>query len=165
MAHAIQPYSEPRQQLRTEAPRQRPHDDKYVSIFQSGEASADLTFRDPILGESADHFSVGVDELTVSLGNLSMLEYNATNPSVLLRVQLRGVDGVNHANWYMPDGPVGALEQWRDAFQFKVDRSYTNLNEVLSRFTEISLAVERNSKSRGRRSCYFHGGLLGYSAS
>ena len=94
MAHAIQPYSEPRQQLRTEAPRQRPHDDKYVSIFQSGEASADLTFRDPILGESADHYSVGVDELTVSLGSLSMLEYNATNPSVLLRVQLRGVDGV-----------------------------------------------------------------------
>ena len=144
MAHAIQPYAEPRQQLRTEAPRQRPHDDKYVSIFQSGSASADLTFRDPILGESADHFSVGVDELTVSLGSLSMLEYNKTNPSVLLRVQLRGVDGAANAqaNWYMPDGVgVGNEEQWRNAFSFKVDRAYTNLNEVLSRLNEIAEAV------------------------
>ena len=101
MAHAIQPYAEPRQQLRTEAPRQRPHDDKYVSVFESGSASADLTFRDPILSESADHFSVGIDELTISLGSLSMLEYNATYPSVLLRVHLRGVDGAanNAANF------------------------------------------------------------------
>jgi len=148
MAHAIRPYAEPRQQLRTEAPRQRPHDDKYVSVFQSGDASVDLTFRDPILDQSADHFKVGVDELSVSLGSLSMLEYDAVNPSVLLRVKLRGVDGATDAanvdgarNWLMPDGPVGNLEQWRNGFQFSVDRAYTNLNEVLKRFDEISNVV------------------------
>ena len=112
MAHAIRPYAEPRQQLRTEAPRQRPHDDKYVSVFQSGDASVDLTFRSPILSESADHFTVGVDELTVSLGSLSMLEYSATGGDVLLRVKLRGVDGTTDAatqaeNWNMHDGPAG----------------------------------------------------------
>ena len=47
--------------------RQRPHDDKYVSVFQSGDASVDLTFRDPILSQSADHYAVGVDELTVKM--------------------------------------------------------------------------------------------------
>ena len=117
MAQAIRPYAEPRQQLRTEAPRQRPHDDKYVSVFQSGDASVDLTFRDPILSQSADHYAVGVDELTVSLGSLSMLEYSATSPSVLLRVKLRGVDGQHDGanvdgfrRWEMPDGPVGYEE-------------------------------------------------------
>ena len=147
MAHAIQPYAEPRQQLRTEAPRQRPHDDKYVSVFESGSASADLTFRDPILSESADHFSVGIDELTISLGSLSMLEYNATYPSVLMRVHLRGVDGAannaaNFNDWLMPDGPAGNLGKWRESFEFKVDRAYTNINEVLKRLNEIANAVE-----------------------
>jgi hypothetical protein len=77
-----------------------------------------------------------------------MLEYDAANPSVLLRVKLRGVDGATDAanvdgarNWLMPDGPAGNLEQWRKAFRFSVDRAYTNLNEVLKRFDEISNAV------------------------
>ena len=148
MAQAIRPYAEPRQQLRTEAPRQRPHDDKYVSVFQSGDASVDLTFRDPILSQSADHYAVGVDELTVSLGSLSMLEYSATSPSVLLRVKLRGVDGQHDGanvdgfrRWEMPDGPVGYEEQWRRGFQFTVEKAYTNLSQILKRLDEICTAV------------------------
>ncbi len=148
MAHHIRAYPEPRQQLRTEAPRQRHHSDKYVSVFQSGIAHADITFRDPVLDQSADHFSVGVDELTVSLGSLSMLEYDQANPGVLLRVRLRGVDGQTDQgqvgggrDWLMIDGPAGSVDQWRDAFEFKVDRAYSNLQEVLSRFHSISQAV------------------------
>ena len=117
-------------------------------MFQSGDASVDLTFRDPILAQSADHYSVGVDELTVSLGSLSMLEYNKANPSVLLRVKLRGVDGATDygnvdgaRDWLMPDGPIGNVEQWRRGFQFSVDKAYTNLNQILKRFDEISSAV------------------------
>ena len=156
MAHAIRPYAEPRQQLRTEAPRQRPHDDKFVSVFQSGDASVDLTFRDPILDQSADHFSVGVDELSVSLGSLSMLEFDAINPGVVLRVKLRGVDGATDygnvdgaRDWLMPDGPIGNVEQWRRGFRFSVDKAYTNLNQILKRFDEISSAVNDYIKDVG----------------
>ena len=145
MAHNIQAYPQPREQLRTEAPRQRPHNDKFVTVFQSGIAHVDLTFRDPVLTESADHFSVGVDELTVSLGSLSMLEYNATRPDVLLRV--RGVDGATDLlnadgtrDWLMVDGEDDA-EQWRNAFEFKADRPYTNLQEIMSRMNEIATTV------------------------
>ena len=147
MAHNIQAYPQPREQLRTEAPRQRPHHDKFVTVFQSGIAHVDLTFRDPVLTESADHFSVGVDELTVSLGSLSMLEYNATRPDVLFRVRLRGVDGATDLlnpdgsrDWLMVNG-VDNLDQWRDAFEFKADRSYTNLQEIMSRMNEIATTV------------------------
>ena len=136
MAHNIQAYPQPREQLRTEAPRQRPHNDKYVTVFQSGIAHVDLTFRDPLLTESADHFAVGIDELTISLGSLSMLEYNATTPIVLLRVSLRGHDGATDAHdWRFPDAA------WRDAFAFKADRPYTNLQEILSRMNTIASVV------------------------
>mgnify|MGYP003715672103 CR=1 FL=1 len=64
MAHATQPHHVPHEQLRTEAPSQRPHSDKYVSAFVSGSATVDMSFRNPVLGKSADHFKVGIDELT-----------------------------------------------------------------------------------------------------
>ena len=151
MAHNIQAYPKPREQLRTEAPQQRPHNDKYVTVFQSGIAHVDMTFRDPVLTESADHFAVGIDELTVSLGSLSMLEYNASRPTVLFRVRLRGVDAQTDAarNWLMVDGPVGNEAQWRDAFEFKVDRPYTNLQEVLARMNTIAEVVTNYIRTYG----------------
>ena len=88
MAHATQPHHVPHEQLRTEAPSQRPHSDEYVSAFVSGSATVDMSFRNPVLGKSADHFKVGIDELTVCLGNLSMPEYGTND--VLFRVLRRG---------------------------------------------------------------------------
>ena len=146
MAHATQPHHVPHDQLRTEAPSQRPHSDKYVSAFVSGSATVDMSFRNPVLGKSADHFKVGIDELTVCLGNLSMLEYGTND--VLFRVLRRGrnVPHVNdpapyagqpahpeehHLNFQMIDGPdpgqgdgsaealarqAASINMWRDAF-------------------------------------------------
>ena len=90
MAHEMLPAHRPHDQLRTEAATQKPHTDKYVSCFSSGEAHVDLTFRNPILDKSADHFKVGVDDLTVNLGNLSMIEYGVGD--VLFRILRRGIN-------------------------------------------------------------------------
>ena len=84
----IMPEHRPHEQLRTEAPTQKPHSDKYVSAFVSGESQVDMTFQNPVLPKSADHYKVGIDELTVNLGNLSMLEYGVDD--VLFRVLRRG---------------------------------------------------------------------------
>ena len=46
----------PEHQLRTEASKQRAHTDKYVSAFVTGASSAELTFQNPVLDRSADHF-------------------------------------------------------------------------------------------------------------
>ena len=85
MAHMIQPHPQAQEQLRTEAPSQKEHSDKYVSAFVSGDAAVDMSFRNPVLAKSADHFKVGIDELTVNLGNLSMLEYGVNQ--VMFRTQ------------------------------------------------------------------------------
>ena len=75
MAELVQPQHRAHEQLRTEAPAQKDHSDKYVSAFVSGDSFTEMSFRNPVLQASADHFKVGIDELTVNLGNLSMLEY------------------------------------------------------------------------------------------
>ena len=85
MAHHILPQHRPHEQLRTEPPSQRPHTDKYVSAFVSSSNQVDMTFTNPILQESADHFRVGVDELTINSASLSLLDYE--NPDqVLFRI-------------------------------------------------------------------------------
>ena len=142
------PDHKPHEQLRTEAPSQKQHSDKYVSAFISGSATMDMSFRNPLLPKSADHFKVGIDELTVNLGNLSMLEYGTND--VLFRVLRRGNNlGEVHPSFRMIDGPAGALEQWRDAFEFKINRAYLTILEILDRCLQISVAVGTYMREQG----------------
>lgn len=142
----VVPQHRPHEQLRTEASAQREHSDKYVSAFATGESQIDMTFRNPILQKSADHFKVGVDDLTVNLSALSMLEYG--EDETLFRILRRGYqrsDGAGGAeiaaSFEMPDGPAGQLTKWRDSFKFSVNRSYNTILEVLERCTEVARAV------------------------
>ena len=72
---------------------------------------------------------------------------------MLFRVRLRGVDNAVDArpgmNYLMVDGPAGNLNQWRDAFEFKVDRPYTNLQEILARINTISGVVTNYIRTYG----------------
>ena len=91
MAHQILPQHRPHEQLRTEAPSQKRHSDKYVSSYVSSQSFADMSFSNPVLQESADHFLVGIDELTVNLSHLSMLEHDTND--VLFRIRRLGYFG------------------------------------------------------------------------
>ena len=102
MAHNIVPQHKPHDQLRTEPPIQEAHNDKYVSAFTTAENLVDFTFVNPILGKSSDHFKVGVDELTVNMSAISMLEINK-RPDVVFRILRRGVDTTINATWEMHD--------------------------------------------------------------
>ena len=60
----------------------RTSESKYVSIFNDGSdgsTDVDVSFREPLLSRPSDHFLVGVDNLTVNMNNLSMMEAN--NPA------------------------------------------------------------------------------------
>lgn len=164
MAHQVQPYHEPHDQLRTEAPRQKPQSDKYVSAFVSNNAEVDVTFRAALLPQSADNYKVGIDELTVNFSGLSMLEFTGSD-SVLLRIVRLGNQYYNdgnvgleeHAdvgNFRMHNGPAGQPELWRDAFEFKVDRPYNTIQEVLGRFNEISRSVNNYIKAFGLQNAH-----------
>jgi hypothetical protein len=151
MAHEVLPHHRPHDQLRTEAPKQRQQTDKYVSAFVTAQADVDVTFRTALLQKSADHFRVGIDELTVNFSNLSMLEYTGAS-SVLLRVVRLGGDTEQvpeTEGFQMHDGPAGFESQWRDAFEFKVDQAYNTMQEVLGRLDDLSLAVHSYMRSYG----------------
>ena len=148
MAHAVQPNHRPHEQLRTEPPSQREHSEKYVSAFVTGSAQVEMSFRNPILPKSADHFKVGVDELTVNLGNLSMLEYGEND--VLVRGLRRGNNlGDLHENFRMIDGPIGNLAEWRNGFEFKIDRPFLTMLEILDRCREVAIAVGTYMRNSG----------------
>jgi hypothetical protein len=133
-----------------EGPRQKTHSDKYVSAFISGEPTVDMQFRNPVLPKSADHYKVGIDELTVNLGNLSMLEYGLDD--VIFRVIRRGNDTGDVGGVYgfqAPDGPVGDVEKWRKAFQFNIDRPFLTMLEIMERCREIASAVRTFISNEG----------------
>ena len=149
MAELMVPRHRPHEQLRTEAPAQKDHADKYVSAFVSGESQVDMSFRNPVLSKSADHYKVGIDELTVNLGNLSMLEYGVDD--VIFRILRRGANIADEfdENFRMVDGPNAYPEEWRDAFSFKVNRPYLTMHEVLGRCNEIAVAVGTYMREEG----------------
>ena len=139
-----------------EAPSQKVHSDKYVSAFTTGSATVDMSFRNPILSKSADHFKVGIDELTVNLGNLSMLEYDS-GTNVLFRIRRLGHFGNAgsvpvqaadaavqlQANAGLPPGGLAA------ALEFKISRQYNTLAEILERAKEICRALGTYIQSTG----------------
>ena len=142
MAEQVLPQHRPVEQLRTEPAAQREHTDKYVTSFESGKSEVDITFTNPVLNESADHFKVGVDELTVNLGKVSMLDYGTND--IVFRIIRRGEDDGHYdldPELLMPNGPVGSEELYREAFEFKVDRPYSSFQEVLDKFVDINTAV------------------------
>ena len=160
----MKPAHVPHEQLRTEAPMQKTHSDKYVTAFVSGENNVDMSFRNPVLQKSADHFRVGIDELTVNLSALSMLE--SESGDIVFRVVRRGysvdalpgedaetheeeADGSLPIEFQMPDGPAGQEAIWRNAFTFKVDRIYNTMLEFMQRCTEIANSVGTFIRTQG----------------
>ena len=133
MAHMIAPQHKAHDQLRTEPAGQRDQKEKYVSAFVSAESTVDFSFSTPILPKSSSHYTVGVGELTVNLGSLSMIE---PNDDVLFRIIRRGRDGQPHADWVMPAPYTGG-------FEFRADRTYGTMQEVLERLKEIQTAIQK----------------------
>ena len=141
MAHNVVPQHRPHEQLRTEPATQKAHTDKFVSAITTAANLVDITFVNPILDRSSDHFKVGVDELSVNFSAISMLDINTT-PDVVFRVIRRGLDAQNQASWQMHDSAdPNNLGSIRAGFEFKVDRAYTTLQGVIQKCEEISNAV------------------------
>jgi hypothetical protein len=139
MAEQVVPQHVPRDQLRTEAPKQHDHDDKYVTAFVSGRPDVDITLMNSLLPKSADHYKVGVDELALNVSGLSMLEFNTAENNVLFQFKRRGLDG-EAAD---PSGDDWALGNAFDhpanvGSTFQISRPFTNMQDITQRLNEIA---------------------------
>ena len=170
MAHQILPQHRPHEQLRTEAPKQKPHSDKYVSAYVSSESFVEMSFSNPVLSESADHFKVGIDELSVNLSHLSMLEHDTSD--VLFRIRRLGyfgsvinggttaqVAGMRDIVWNNAPIHAGTVDvtnnyglptaELKNAVEFKIDRRFNTLSEILERAKEITQALDTYIRDGG----------------
>ena len=140
MAEQVVPQQVPREQLRTEAPKQRGHDDKYVTAFVSGRPDVDITLMNSLLPKSADHYVVGVDELALNISGLSMLEFNRAATNVLFQFKRRGLDDEvvdpDGDDWALGDGGFGDPVNIGSTFQ--INRPFTNMQDITQRLNEIA---------------------------
>ena len=74
----------------------RTTDSRYVSVFADSTQDVDITFMIPFLARPSDHYLVGVDNLTISLSALGILETDS-NPAknVIMQVLRRRRDGTD----------------------------------------------------------------------
>ena len=162
MAHNILPQHRPHEQLRTEAPSQKKHTDKYVSAYVSSDNFVDMSFTSPLLQESADHYSVGIDELNVNLAHLSILEFDQTGSNVLFEIRRLGYLGHAAAqDGSYPEANPETIDEYlfqnnglpslalKNALTFNIDRQYNSIAEVLGRAKEICRALGTFIKTEG----------------
>ena len=141
MAHEILPQHVSHDQLRTEAPVQRTHSDKYISAYISSDNHVDMSFSNPILKESADHFKVGIDEFTINLQHLSMLEFDPSGTNELFRFRRLGT-AIDAADFL----PTATL---RDACSFRINRAYTSFNDIKVRIDQICRTMNQYIDASG----------------
>ena len=140
------PVKEPRDELRVEPAKKRTHTDKYVTVIETGTNSTEVDFNSQsLLPMSASHYKVGVDELVVSLSNLSIVEVDNT-----VMFEIRPMLRNNVANQGVAEQHMGlfAAASQQD-FQFKCNRVYRNSLDVNERLGEIGRAVRQFMVTNG----------------
>ena len=149
----MRPVKEPRDELRVEPAKQRTQTDKYVTILETGTNQTDVDFNaQSLLPMSSDHYKVGVDELIVSLSNLSMIE---NNNDILFEIRpLTRVGDVDDEGQTTLDmshviGPGAAAYEQAASYRFTCNRIYRNTLDVTNRLNEISGRVNLFMTERG----------------
>ena len=139
-----------------QAPRPKPKESKYVSIFSDSKPDSDIAFRDAaegLLKQSADRYVVGVDNLTVSMDGFSMID-QTLEPEILVEVLLLQHAGAPALvdNQALPATwlafPTGF--QYTDSVSYQLRNDQTNIttfSDIIMRLNEIAAKVHENLAS------------------
>ena len=132
----------------------RGSDSRYVSVFADSTPDVDITFMVPFLARPTDHYMVGVDNLTISLSALGLLETNAdSTKNVILRVLRRRRDGADPAEDQDPAEFLDInLPQEGEFSQDKIGYNILSLNEFMLQLdsfgASVSEYIEYNMETR-----------------
>ena len=131
----------------------RTSESKYVTVMADGadgSPDVDISFREPLLSRPSDHYMVGVDNLTVNLNHLPMLEMNADEVVFELG---RFTDNNIAARFFDPLAGTTPLQQLAggggelvtDVFvaaeQFKILANYQNIQQLVLALQEFFASV------------------------
>ena len=151
----MNPVKEPRDELRVEPAKQRTQTDKYVTVLETGTANTEVDFNtQSLLPMSADHYKVGVDELVVSLSNLSIIEqtnevlFEIRPVTRTLNVADQGQTELSMDHVLSDHTVAGAYESAAD-YAFTCNRIYRNTLDIKNRLDEIAFKVNAFIESEG----------------
>ena len=131
-------------------------DSRFVSVFADSTPDVDITFMVPFLQRPTDHYVCGVDDLTISLSALGILDDTERGDDAIILKVIRRRRNAN------ADGPLQnvALDQFDDPtlgdnaiFKQGVDTTILSLNEFiieLNRCTLLRLAAWLGPSTFGR---------------
>ena len=115
----------------------RGSDSRFVSVFADSTPDVDITFMVPFLQRPTDHYIVGVDNLTISLSALGLLDDEKDPKNIIMQVLRRqaqaGVGVVNAAVDRNPNMFRLGDEANDDFFKFRANAQGTilSLNEFM----------------------------------
>ena len=130
----------------------RTSESKYVTVMADGadgSPDVDISFREPLLSRPSDHYMVGVDNLTVNLNHLPMLEMNA-DEVVFELGRFTTNAAATHFDPLAGTTPLqqlagGAGELVTDVFvaaeQFKILANYQNIQQLVLALQEFFASV------------------------
>ena len=151
----MNPVKEPRDELRVEPAKQRTQTDKYVTVLETGTANTEVDFNtQSLLPMSADHYKVGVDELVVSLSNLSIIEqthevlFEIRPVTRTLNVADQGQTELTMDHVLSDHNVAGAYESAAD-YAFTCNRIYRNTLDIKNRMDEIAFRVNKFIEENG----------------
>ena len=126
---------------------------KFVSIFSDSRPDSDISFRDAaqgLLKKSAEKYVVGVDNLTVSMDGLSMLDQGTAQ--VVLEVLVLKHAAANAdvfgatANWL--DFPSGFRYADSQSYQLRNDGpNITTFADIIGRLNQVAARVDANLRA------------------
>ena len=86
----------------------RGSDSRFVSVFADSTPDVDITFMVPFLQRPTDHYIVGVDNLTISLSALGLLDDEKDPKNIIMQVIRRQAEA----------GPIAAVDKPFANFEF-----------------------------------------------
>ena len=125
-------------------------DSRFVSVFADDTPDVDITFMIPFLQRPTDHYLVGVDNLTISLSALGLLEDNLTEPDpkdIILQVIAKRKTNAEAPSTNRAKGEF--VVQINDDLKFRTSRGTTilSLNEFMIQLdgfgSDVSAHIEK----------------------
>ena len=126
---------------------------KFVSIFSDSRPDSDISFRDAaqgLLKKSAEKYVVGVDNLTVSMDGLSMLDQGTAQVVlevlVLKHAALNADQAGATAGWL--DFPSGFRYADSQSYQLRNDGpNITTFADIIGRLNQVAARVDANLRA------------------
>ena len=127
-------------------------DSRFVSVFADSTPDVDITFMVPFLQRPTDHYMCGVDDLTISLSALGILDDTERGDDAIILKVIRRRRNAN------ADGPLQnvALDQFDDPtlgenaiFKQGVDTTILSLNEFIIELNRFGARIDAHIVKTG----------------